>query len=99
MIALEQLTRAHFEPCIGQLFVCTTPTGPVPLTLAEAAQLGSERPGTDRAPFAVRFHGPAKLRLPQHIYRLDNEQLGGMEVFLVQTGADATTSHFEAIFN
>ncbi len=97
MIALDQLTCAQCEPCIGQPFTCSVPV--FALTLAEAVVLGAARPGVGRAPFSVRFHGAPSLRLPQQVYRLENAQLGTLDIFVVQTGADAQASHFEAIFN
>jgi hypothetical protein len=98
---LDLLTAAHsqFAPCVGQTFELPAATGPIPLTLAEARPLGAAHPGAARTPFALTFHGAPALRLPQGIYRLENATIGLMEIFLVQVAADATASHFEAIFN
>ena len=97
MIALDQLTCAQCEPCIGQPFTCSVPA--FSLTLEDAVVLGAARPGVERSPFSLRFHGAPTLRLSQQIYRLENARLGSLEIFIVQTGADAQASHFEAIFN
>jgi hypothetical protein len=58
-----------------------------------AAQAGS------REPFTLEFHADASVRLPQHIYAVSHGQLGTMEIFLVQIGADSTGAYFEAVFN
>ena len=99
MLDLATATREQFEPCVGQVFELPVKDGRIALTLAEARVLGTARPGTARAPFALTFHGAPALRMPQQIHRLENAALGAMEIFLVQVAADATASHFEAIFN
>jgi hypothetical protein len=99
MLDLLAATHAQFAPCVGQTFDLATTTVPIPLTLAEARPLGTARPGATRDPFALTFHGAPALRLPQGTYRLQNATLGTMEIFLVQVAADATASHFEAVFN
>jgi hypothetical protein len=99
MLELDKIDRATFAPLVGQTFEAVFTDGRLPLTLAEVRPLGAARPGAAREPFALTFHGAPALRLPQHIYRLENAALGALEVFLVQTGADAKASHFEAIFS
>jgi len=99
LLDLAAVTSETFAASIGQTFEAVFTDGRLPLTLAEVRPLGSARlPGT-RAPFALTFHGRVGLRLPQHIYRLENATLGAMEVFLVQSAGDATASQFEAVFN
>jgi hypothetical protein len=99
MLDLATVTRAQFASCIGQTFELPATTGPVALTLAEARPLGAAHAGGPREPFALMFHGVPTLRVPQGIYRLEHATLGAMEIFLVQVAADATASHFEAVFN
>jgi hypothetical protein len=97
MIALDQLTHVLCEPCTGQVFTCVEPA--FSLTLMEVALLGAARIGSVRRPFSLRFQGAPSLRIPQQIYRVENERLGPMEIFIVQTGVDRDASHFEAIFS
>ena len=99
MLDLATASRTQFEPCVGQTFELPATNGTIALTLAEARPLGTTRPGAARDPFALTFHGAPALRLPQGIYRLEHTTLGSMEIFLVQVAADATASHFEAVFN
>ena len=99
MLDLANASRTQFEPLAGQTFDLPATTGRIPLTLAEVRRLGAARPGTGREPFALTFRGAPALRLPQQIYRLEHATLGAMEIFLVQTGADAGGSQFEAVFS
>jgi hypothetical protein len=62
------------------------------------------RPGFDprihrRAAFSALFRGPIRPVLPQRIYRLTNETLGTLELFLVPIGPDADGMRYEAVFN
>jgi hypothetical protein len=72
--------------------------GALLLQLSEVRPLG-KGPQSLRDPFSLTFVGSAGLRLPQGIYKMRNAQMGEMEIFLVQVGADQTRSMFEAVFN
>lgn len=99
MLSLDKVEHATFAPHLGETFEAVFTDGRLSLTLAEARPLSHARPNAPRAPFALTFHGQPGLRLPQRIYRLEHATLGAMEIFLVQLGADADASKFEAIFN
>jgi hypothetical protein len=99
MLDLATASHAQFESSVGQTFELAAPTVPIPLTLAEARRAGPAHTGATRDPFVLTFHGAPTLRLPQGIYRLEHPAFGTMEIFLVQIAADATASHFEAVFN
>jgi len=96
---LTTVTADTFTPVIGQTFDVVFVDGRLPLTLAEVRPLGSMRPGTGNAAFALTFHGAPNLRFPQQIYRLENATLGALEIFIVQFAAAADASKFEAVFN
>ncbi|HVF44515.1 MAG TPA: hypothetical protein VM936_15935, partial [Pyrinomonadaceae bacterium] len=49
--------------------------------------------------FSVYFQGPGDLFLPQRIYRLEHEQMGENEIFLVPVGQDQRGFRYEAIFS
>lgn len=98
MLDLATVPCAQFAACLNQDFEVVFPDGTLVLQLSEARPLGS-RPESVREPFALTFLGPAKLRLPQGIYKLRHAQLGEMEIFLVQIAIDQTSSSFEAVFN
>ena len=66
------------------------------LTLVEAKPLGaSQRQG---GAFSLVFRAAAEADAPQGTYRLDNEHLGRLEVFLVPLGADEEGMRYEAVF-
>lgn len=100
---LDRLTSADFKPYINQTF--TVPlegVEPIALELANVAELGSggAEPGPRRRPFSLLFLGPVSRRyLLQHIYRLEHEQLGALDLFLVPLGPEGGRMRYEAIFN
>lgn len=94
MASLDQLTHGDFEPLTGQVFQC----GEVSLTLHSAGLLGHKRPEIAREPFSLVFRGPQGLRAAQGIYRLQNETLGELEIFITQVADGPQGSEFEAVF-
>jgi hypothetical protein len=98
MLDLAEVRCAQFAACLNQNFEIVFPDGTLSLKLSEAHPRGA-RAESLRQPFALTFLGPAKLRLPQGIYKMNNATLGEMEIFLVQIAADQTSSSFEAVFN
>lgn len=53
----------------------------------------------DAERFSVFFHGAGNFFLPQRIYRLEHEQLGENEIFLVPIGQDERGFRYEAVFS
>ena len=99
MLHLDKTTRADFAACMDTPFELITDTQGFVLTLIETRNLGAARPGAPRKPFALKFRGTPDLRLPQQTHRLHHAQMGAMEIFLVQIGADLNGSYFEAVFH
>jgi hypothetical protein len=90
---MPELALASFAGRVGELFRVTTPA--VELTLSEVESLGDlAAPGSVRAPFSIVFTGPEGSNLPQQIYRLEHEQLGSLELFLVPIAP----GRFQAVF-
>ena len=98
MLDLATVQCADFAACVKQDFEIATSGASLVLQLFEA-RLRETPEGATRDPFTLTFRGPPELRLPQGIYRMNNAQLGEMEIFLVQIAADQTSSTFEAVFN
>jgi hypothetical protein len=94
MIFLDQITHGHFEPLTGQVFQ----SGELALTLDAVELLGNKRADAARDPFSLLFRGPQGLRVAQGIYRLKNESLGEMEIFITQVADGPKGSQFEAVF-
>lgn len=98
MLDLANVRCADFQPCVGQEFTIATTGGSFALELADAVETGPAISEKFRTPFTLTFRGPSTFFLRQAIYRLENAQLGPMEIFIVQVRADASGSFFEAVF-
>jgi len=49
--------------------------------------------------FSVELVAPPDVPAEQGIYRLEDHELGAMDLFLVPVSRDAEGLHFEAVFN
>ena len=99
MLDLATVRREQFAACLDQDFEIVFPDGTLPVKLVEAPQWGPDQPPNVRQPFTLTFRVDRNLQLPQGIYKMRNANLGEMEIFLVQTAADANSSTLEAVFN
>jgi hypothetical protein len=98
MLDLAKATPDDFSPALDQDFELITGTGTISLRLVAVDRGGPGHPARPE-PFALKFEGAPPLRIPQAIYHLQNVTVGPVDLFLVQTGADARASQFEAVFN
>jgi hypothetical protein len=90
---LGNLTIADFEPFLNQRFrVEPGEHPPFELELVEVSEI--ERDPGGRAPFSLVFRGGPTPPLPQRIYRVEHDDLGALEIFLVPIAAD----RYEAVF-
>ncbi|MGH3149789.1 MAG: DUF6916 family protein [Streptosporangiaceae bacterium] len=110
--SLQKLTAGDFRPYQGTRFRMTggSPPGRSAMTieteLVEITEHGASAPGSFRAPFSVVLHGPLDPVMPQGICRLEHEQLGMLELFIVPVGPAAprlpgqvpTAMRYEAVF-
>jgi hypothetical protein len=102
MLDLSHLRDADFSLYLHQTFLMDVGAiERVELELVEVTAFGCEGapPGAVRQPFSLVFRGPKGASYPQRIYRLEHEQMGVMEIFLVPLGPDAEGTRYEAIFN
>lgn len=53
----------------------------------------------DAVRFSAYFRGPGDIFLPQRIYKLEHEQMGEIELFLVPVGQDQRGFRYEAVFS
>jgi hypothetical protein len=90
---LQTLTIDDFASLRGER-VRIVPDGSVPfeVELLEVNEIAREPGG--RAPFSLVFQGGPNPPLPQGIYRVEHEQLGALEIFLVPIAANS----YEAVF-
>ena len=98
---LDKLTSQEFLPLIGQEFyVQLSGIEPIALELVSVTEFGQSQPGDLRAPFSLIFLGPPSQQyLKQHIYCLQHEQLGALDLFIVPLGPQAGRMQYEVIFN
>ena len=109
--SLQTLAAGDFSANLGTRFRVTGgPPGGSPVSfeaeLVEVTEHADRARGAFRGPFSVLFHGPLQPVGPQGIYRLEHEQLGTLELFLVPIGPDEpsapvqapTAMRYEAVF-
>lgn len=97
----RQLVYEDFADKVGGVFALAETAVPsVPLVLAEATPLDPAMglPGV-RPPFSLMFVANEPNVLPQGLYRLKNDGLGEVEIFLVPVGKDAKGVSYNATFN
>jgi len=98
---MQSLTLDDFQPYLNQIFITRLDHGELYLLeLVELCELGSS-PGPEfREPFSLAFRNPNKSAyLPQGTYRLENEGLGSLDLFIVPLGPDASGMRYQVIFS
>jgi hypothetical protein len=90
---LETLTVGDFAPLQGERFrIAPDGAPPFEAALVEISEIPREQGG--RAPFSLVFEGGPSPPLPQGIHRIEHDELGAIEIFLVPIAAD----RYEAVF-
>ncbi|HEX8179658.1 MAG TPA: hypothetical protein VF525_08975 [Pyrinomonadaceae bacterium] len=96
-----ELTQENFARHLHTKFrVRVNAPRPVELELVEVRgwmSLAWEQ--TSMEQFSIFFAGPPDLLLPQHLYTLEHEQMGTLDIFIVPVGRDASGVRYEAVFN
>jgi hypothetical protein len=54
---------------------------------------------SDLERFSLYFYGPGDVYLPQSIYRLEHEQMGELDIFLVPIARNERGHRYEAVFS
>ena len=91
------LQHAEFAAVLNTRFhVPLEDAAAVELELAEVSELTSTR---RQEMFSVLFRGPLHTPLAQRVYRMEQAQLGQIELFIVPVGMDKTGYSYEAVFN
>ncbi len=100
---LDKLTSGDFSPHVNEMFsISAEGMEPFEATLIAVDELGS-LPKADaeterRRPFSIVLRGPKHAEHPQGIYRIEHEQMGSFDIFLVPIGPDGEGMQFEAVF-
>lgn len=99
---LADLRMEHFAAVKGTSFRLVSGEGrPRDLVLVEVESLsgGTVAPEGRRAPFSLTFREPrATTYLQQATVRLEHEDLGDLDLFLVPIGPDVDGMRYEAVF-
>jgi hypothetical protein len=95
------LMLEDFSDKVGAIFaVSNSEAPPLALTLIEAKPLrGYPIPPSGRPPFSLVFLARDERVMVQSSYRLEQDALGAVEIFLVPVGKDARGVSYEALFN
>ena len=101
---LESLDATTFARRVGEVFrIALDGTTAIEMRLIAMtpAPDGWGRPAraTGRVPFSVVFQAPPGTPLPQRIYRLQHDELGPLELFLVPIGPGADGMCYEAVLS
>lgn len=104
LAVLESLDMTTFAGRVGEQFrilideASTLTTRLIEVTPAPDVD-GCQARVDGRAPFSLVFRSPPGAPLPQHIYRLQHDELGTLDLFLVPIGPDAEGMRYEAVFS
>lgn len=95
---LEQLTAGDFEAVTRDTFTLRRDSGE---TIALTLDAITRRPAAGanaREGFSLVFESASGTVLPQRIYRLEQDRLGPLQVFLVPIGRGPNGIRYEAVF-
>lgn len=93
---IAEMTAEHFEKLDGQTFTVTSVDPAQKLRLIEVLRKGKgERMGGS---FSVLWQSDNATVLPQGSYRMANEEMGEIEIFIVPVGQISEGVHYEAVF-
>jgi hypothetical protein len=96
---LDKLTYEDFVPYLHQIFrIHAASLEPIEAELIEVSELGG--PAFEkRSPFSIVLRTEQKDQyLIQAIYRVENAELGTLDLFLVPLGPDKKGMRYEAVF-
>jgi hypothetical protein len=98
---LDKLQNTDFVPHLNQTFrIRLEGVDAVDLELVSVTELGKTPSSGSRHPFSLHFLGPASPQyLLQHIYRLEHDQMGALDLFIVPLGPEQGRMRYEAIFS
>src|SRR6266496_378658 len=94
------LTEKEFSRHLNSRFKLTIQDQELELELIEVKAYlpqANDQGGMER--FSIFFDGPGNFYLPQRLYRLEHEQMGEFEIFLVPIAGDQKGFRYEAVFN
>ena len=95
----DGMTREDFAPHLNTTFRLRHGEEAEPLELELIEISGGKTHGQDSHSFSLIFRGGPHFRLSQHIFTLEHDALGTLDIFLVPVGQVPDGFHYEAVFN
>ena len=97
----KALVYEDFADKVGAHFVISEEAMPaIALALVECELIKARQlPPSGRPPFSLIFAADTPQMLEQRIYRLEQEGLGAIDLFLVPVGKDSRGFLYQALFN
>ena len=94
---LAEVTAERFAPLQGDRFRVDPGDSPA-FDVELISILEADHRGPSRSQFSIVFRGGPDPPLPQRIYRVEHDELGALEIFLVPLGPDDLGQRYEAVF-
>ncbi len=103
----DKLTSADFSAHLNQTFKIHYHSDKIlearlilEVELIEVAEYSEKWAGpSKRRPFSILFRGPKDANLPQGVYKIEQDKMGTVELFLVPIMPDEKGSFYESVFN
>jgi uncharacterized protein DUF6916 len=97
---LGDLTVDDFAGRMGETFTLrASDGGALEITLAQVDPSPESQRPDRRVPFSLIFHGPETPLAPQAIWRVEHDDLGELDIFLVPLGPEGEVPmRYEAVF-
>lgn len=93
----EKLTSATFARHLNTRF--RVQNGAASAVAVELIEVNEGRSSPQYEVFSVLFRGPPDTFLPQGMYRIDHDELGASDLFIVPIRRDERGFYYEAAFN
>lgn len=94
---MDQVGWETFADQLNQSFRIRGEFGQMESTLIECNKL-VQHDEEGRVPFSIVLRGSMEPVLEQRIYKVSNQKIGELEIFLVPLGPDKTGMKYEAVF-
>jgi hypothetical protein len=95
---MEVIKLENFSPHLNSKFLLKREAAgdAVEMELVEAIDIGST-PRQEQ--FSIVFRGPLSPKLEQAIYRLEHQEMGVLDIFIVPIKRGEDGIYYEAVFN
>lgn len=93
----EMLTKEAFSENLNTMF--RVPLGDSKAVELELIDVAENVATPVQEQFSVLFRGPLEYYFPQHVYHIEHDKLGEMDIFIVPVGKEKDGFRYEAVFN